>query len=93
MATKKVRILVDCHYGRAGDVAAMDTTRIKEAKLAGLIDDHPDAVKHAEGLKASAEPGAPPLDLPPAASTAPDPVSPETGLGDEDGTHQAAGTR
>lgn len=84
MAMKKVRILVDCHYGKANDVVALDITKIKEAKLASLIDDHPDAVKYAEGLtSATPETTLDPADLPPAASdasepeTTPEPAAPE----------------
>lgn len=57
MALKKVRILVDCHFGRCNEVAELNAAQIKEAKPAGLIDDHPDAVKHAENLNAGT-PGA-----------------------------------
>lgn len=83
MAVKKVRILVDCHYGHCNDVASINTTEIKEAKLAGLIDDHPDAVKYAEGLRAETAASEMPL-------VAPEPVSPETAPYAED-THTLHG--
>jgi hypothetical protein len=70
MAMKKVRILVDCHLGRCNEVVSLNTTEIKEIKQSGLIDDHPDAVRYAEGHlpESSAAPQAEP-ELP---------VSPET---------------
>lgn len=74
MALKKVRILVDCHYGRCNDVASLTPAEIKEAKQASLVDDHPDAVKYAEGLTSDApEPTLNPDNLPPAASEPPEP--------------------
>lgn len=83
MAMKKVRILVDCHYGHCNDVASLNTTEIKEAKQAGLVDDHPDAVKYAEGLRAETPPPETPLDQPV-------PVSPET-MPDEEDNHTLHG--
>lgn len=48
----KVRVLLDCHYGRADDVVELPAAVLKAAKAAGMVDDHPEAVKYAEGLQA-----------------------------------------
>lgn len=73
MAVKKVRILVDCHYGYCNDVVSINTTEIKEAKQAGFVDDHPDAVKYAESLRDETL-------APEALLNSPEPVSTETTL-------------
>lgn len=49
----KARVLLDCNVGRADDVVELDKPTLKAAKETGLVDDHPDAVKHAEALKAA----------------------------------------
>ena len=47
----KVRVLVECIYGKANDIAELTEAEIKSAKESGIVDDHPDAVAYAESLK------------------------------------------
>ncbi len=48
----RARVLLDCSYGRANDVVELTAAEIESARSAGAVDDHPDAVKYAESLKA-----------------------------------------
>lgn len=45
----KVRILVDCTYGKVNDVVEITQA---EAEASSDVDAHPDAVAYAESLKA-----------------------------------------
>lgn len=44
----KVRLLVDCEHGKAGQLAELDAVALKGALADGSADDHPDAVAYAE---------------------------------------------
>ena len=48
---KKVRVLTECIYGKANDIAELTEAEIKSAKESGIVDDHPDAVAYAESIK------------------------------------------
>lgn len=58
MATKKqaqatkVRVLVEGHYGKPDDVIELEGEALAQALASGQVDQHPDAVAYAEGLKA-----------------------------------------
>lgn len=50
--TVRVRVLTDCWLGRCDDVVELPASDAAVAVEAGVADDHPDAVAHAETLKA-----------------------------------------
>lgn len=49
--TTRVRVLVDCQYGKANDVADIPTAELKQAKADGSVDDDRAAVAYALSLK------------------------------------------
>lgn len=49
---RKARVLLDCSYGRADTVVELTDAEMESAKAGGEVDDHPDAVRHAETLAA-----------------------------------------
>ena len=51
--TTAVRVLVDCVYGKANDVASLNAGDLKSAEAGGLVDAAPAAVKYARSLKAA----------------------------------------
>jgi hypothetical protein len=61
MATKKIaektkaRVLLDCAYGKVDEVIEIAPVDLATAIASGNVDPHPDAVAHAEALKAAAE--------------------------------------
>ena len=48
-----VRVLQDCEYGCANDVAEISKSEVKDAKKFGLVDDNKEAVAYALSLKKS----------------------------------------
>ena len=48
--TFEVRVLTDCQFGRADDVARLTVEQLEAAVDAGIADDHPDAVAYARTL-------------------------------------------
>jgi len=46
----QVRVLCDCQYGSCDGVAMVDRAQLAQAKMLGLVDDHPDAVAYAASL-------------------------------------------
>lgn len=58
MATKKqahatkVRVLVECHYGKPDDVIELDGEALAVAVASGQVDAEPAAVAYAESLNA-----------------------------------------
>ena len=53
----KVRVLCDCAFGRADEVAVLNDEDLAAAVGAGHADPHPDAVAYAESMAAD-EPAA-----------------------------------
>lgn len=49
--TVKARVLRDCQFGHADDVADIPVEHIEIAVASGAVDSHPDAVAYAESLK------------------------------------------
>lgn len=43
----KVRVLLDCEYGKCNDVAELTAAQAKRAEEDGLVDSNPKAVAHA----------------------------------------------
>lgn len=52
-ALVKARVLVDCDFGKCGDVVEVPADQVKA--LADFIDTNPDAVAYAESIKAPAQ--------------------------------------
>lgn len=58
MATKKeekfvkAAVLRECGFGKPGDVVQLPSADAEVGSQQGMLDPHPDAVKHAESLKA-----------------------------------------
>jgi len=48
----KVRVLVDCHFGKVNDVVVLDTESADLAQQHGIVDAAPEAVAYAESLTA-----------------------------------------
>lgn len=47
----KVRVLRDCDYGKADDVAEVSADLLDGAVASGEVDPHPDAVAYAQTLE------------------------------------------
>lgn len=52
LAPVEVRVLTECAYGQANDVAVIPAGELAEAKGNGLVDDNADAVAYAKSLQA-----------------------------------------